>query len=65
MSPFHSQYINDGVKPPIVEWTEDVYEEYLIERVRSKYDNFRIGLVVDFRPTIRRLTRIRKLLEQV
>lgn len=37
----------------------------LIERVRPRSDNFVIPLVIEFQPTIRRMKRIRELLEKV
>ncbi|VDN11111.1 unnamed protein product [Dibothriocephalus latus] len=51
-------------KPLIVEWDESVYEEYLIERVKTSSDHFSISLAIDFSPTLRRIERIRKLLEK-
>lgn len=52
-------------KPQIVEWNEADYEEYLIERVKRRTDNFVIGLAIDLSPSIRRVRRIRQLLEKV
>lgn len=52
-------------KPQIVEWNEADYEEYLIERVKRRNDDFVIGLAIDLSPTIRRVRRIRQLLEKV
>ncbi|VDM04942.1 unnamed protein product [Schistocephalus solidus] len=51
-------------KPHMVEWDESVYEEYLIERVKTRNDQFSISLAIDFSPTLRRIERIRKLLEK-
>ncbi|KAL5110584.1 hypothetical protein TcWFU_006898 [Taenia crassiceps] len=51
-------------KPQIVEWNEADYEEYLIERVKRRNDDFVIGLAIDLSPTIRRVRRIRQLLEK-
>ncbi|KAM7537986.1 hypothetical protein Aperf_G00000076355 [Anoplocephala perfoliata] len=51
-------------KPQIVQWDETIYEEYLIERVKCNADNFVIGLAIDLCPTIRRVRRIRQLLEK-
>ncbi|KAM3186804.1 hypothetical protein ACTXT7_003614 [Hymenolepis weldensis] len=51
-------------KPQIVEWNEADYEEYLIERVKRRTDNFVIGLAIDLSPSIRRVRRMRQLLEK-
>ncbi|VDL58261.1 unnamed protein product [Hymenolepis diminuta] len=51
-------------KPQIVEWNEADYEEYLIERVKRRTDDFVIGLAIDLSPSIRRVRRIRQLLEK-
>nr|CDS32486.1 expressed protein [Hymenolepis microstoma] len=51
-------------KPQIVEWNEADYEEYLIERVKRRAGDFVIGLAIDLSPTIRRVRRIRQLLEK-
>nr|VZI20201.1 unnamed protein product [Spirometra erinaceieuropaei] len=51
-------------KPHMVEWDESVYEEYLIERVKTSTDQFSISLAIDFSPTLRRIERIRKLLDK-
>ncbi|TNN16353.1 hypothetical protein EWB00_000471 [Schistosoma japonicum] len=48
----------------LVNWDETDYEEMLIERVRPRSDNFTIPLVIEFQPTIRRMKRIRELLEK-
>ncbi|KAM7537178.1 hypothetical protein Aperf_G00000076365 [Anoplocephala perfoliata] len=48
--------------PQIVGWDEAIYEEYLIERVKRRTDDFVIGLAIDLWPTMRRVRRIRQLL---
>ncbi|VDD74817.1 unnamed protein product [Mesocestoides corti] len=63
ISPFSPEILEPS-KPQIVEWNEAVYEEYLVERVKRHYDEFVIGLAIDFCPTIRRVRRIRHLLEK-
>ncbi|CAH8538676.1 unnamed protein product [Schistosoma intercalatum] len=52
------------IKIHLVNWDETDYEEMLIERVRPRSDNFVIPLVIEFQPTIRRMKRIRELLEK-
>ncbi|KAM7537121.1 hypothetical protein Aperf_G00000076346 [Anoplocephala perfoliata] len=60
--PFADEQL-ETIKPQIVEWNEAIYEEYLIERVKCSTDNFVTGLTIDLCPTIRRVRRIRQLLE--
>ena len=62
--PFSHEILGNS-KPHIVEWNEADYEEYLVERVKRRNDNFAIGLAIDLSPTIRRVRRIRHLLEKV
>ncbi|CAI2728120.1 unnamed protein product [Schistosoma spindalis] len=52
------------IKIHLVNWDETDYEEMLIERVRPRSDNFAIPLVIEFQPTIRRMKRIRELLDK-
>ncbi|KAM7537551.1 hypothetical protein Aperf_G00000076315 [Anoplocephala perfoliata] len=61
--PFANELL-EITKPQIVEWNEAIYEEYLIERVKRRTDDFVIGLAIDLSPTIRRVRRIRQLLEK-
>lgn len=49
----------------IVDWSEREYDEILVQNVRAKSDQFIIHLVIEFQPTLRRLKRVRKLLEKV
>ncbi|VDQ12513.1 unnamed protein product [Trichobilharzia regenti] len=53
------------IKIHLVNWDETDYEEMLIERIRPRSDDFIIPLVIEFQPTIRRMKRIRELLEKV
>nr|CAH8846354.1 unnamed protein product [Trichobilharzia regenti] len=52
------------IKIHLVNWDETDYEEMLIERIRPRSDDFIIPLVIEFQPTIRRMKRIRELLEK-
>ncbi|KAM7537064.1 hypothetical protein Aperf_G00000076325 [Anoplocephala perfoliata] len=61
--PFANELL-EVTKPQIVEWNEAIYEEYLIERVKRRTDDFVIGLAIDLSPTMRRIRRIRQLLEK-
>ncbi|CDS42238.1 expressed conserved protein [Echinococcus multilocularis] len=63
ISPFANEILKLS-KPQIVEWNEADYEEYLIERVKRRNDDCVIGLAIDLSPTIRRVRRIRQLLEK-
>lgn len=60
---FINRYFKSS-KLNIVDWHEAAYEEILIERVKPPRDDVAIVLAIDFTPTLRRLGRIRQLLDK-